>query len=198
MELGFQLKSAKLCMTVFEIQLTPHPLWNYVKLEGVHKRWLKGFNWRRKMACWNAQIGQGLVFRFSKGRRLSTIGTGSLFCEPDLCCFFSLKILLLFAFQYVWKFVVKCPTVPDCCTWLQLGKMLWALNCTQGWMSYEYDVKDPAFCSRLQFLRKPSLPGAWRTRWHSAKSKVNGVLLHMSRWCTSVANFPAFIVVNCI
>jgi hypothetical protein len=76
------------------------------------------------MACWNAQIGQGLVFRFSKGRRLSTIGTGSLFCEPDLCCFFSLKILLLFAFQYVWKFVVKCPTVPDCCTWLQLGKML--------------------------------------------------------------------------
>jgi hypothetical protein len=24
--------------TVFEIQLTPHPLWNYVKLEGVHKR----------------------------------------------------------------------------------------------------------------------------------------------------------------
>jgi hypothetical protein len=38
MELGFELKSAELCMTVFEIQLTPHPLWNYVKLEGAHKR----------------------------------------------------------------------------------------------------------------------------------------------------------------
>ncbi|CAM6011399.1 unnamed protein product [Sphagnum balticum] len=55
MELGFQLKSAELCMTVFEIQLTPHPLWNYVKLEGVHK-----------------------------------------------------------------SLLVKCPAVPDCCTWLQL------------------------------------------------------------------------------
>jgi hypothetical protein len=38
LELCFQLKSAELCMTVFEIQLTPHQLWNYVKLEGVHKR----------------------------------------------------------------------------------------------------------------------------------------------------------------
>jgi hypothetical protein len=27
---------------------------------------------------------------------------------------------------------------------------------------------------------------------------VNGALLRMSRWCTSVANFQAFIVVTCI
>jgi hypothetical protein len=33
MELGFQLKSAELCTTVFEIQLVPHQLWNYVKVE---------------------------------------------------------------------------------------------------------------------------------------------------------------------
>jgi hypothetical protein len=38
MELGFQLKSAELCMTVFKIQLIPHPVWNYVKPEGVHNR----------------------------------------------------------------------------------------------------------------------------------------------------------------
>jgi hypothetical protein len=61
------------------------------------------------MACWNAQIGQGLVFWFSKGRRLSTIGTQSLLCESALCCFFSLESLLLFAFQYVWKFVGEMP-----------------------------------------------------------------------------------------
>jgi hypothetical protein len=27
---------------------------------------------------------------------------------------------------------------------------------------------------------------------------VNGTLLRMSRWCTSVANFQALIAVNCI
>ncbi len=188
-------------MAVFKIQLTPHQLWNYVKLEGFHKRWLKGFNWRRKMACWNAQIGQGLVFWFLKGRRLSIIGTQSLLSEPALDPF---AVSSHFKFSCFWHFnmygslLVKCPAVPDCFTWLQLGKIQWALNCTQGWMPYEYDVKDPSFCSRLQFLRKPSLPGAWTTRWHSAKWKVNGGLLRMSRRCTSVANFQAFIVVNCI
>ncbi len=42
-----------------------------MKVEGV-TRGFKGFKWRTKIACWNVQIGQGLVFWFSKGRRLST------------------------------------------------------------------------------------------------------------------------------
>jgi hypothetical protein len=44
MELGFQLKSAELCTTVFEIQLVPH---NYVKVERVHKRF-QGFQLENK------------------------------------------------------------------------------------------------------------------------------------------------------
>jgi hypothetical protein len=47
MELGFQLKSAELCTTVFEIQLVPHQLWNYVKVERVHKRF-QGFQLENK------------------------------------------------------------------------------------------------------------------------------------------------------
>ncbi len=71
MELGFQLKSVELCTTVLEIRLVPHRLCNYVKVEGV-TRGFKGFNGRTKMACFNVQIGQGLVSWFSKVRRLST------------------------------------------------------------------------------------------------------------------------------
>ncbi len=110
-------------------------------------------------------------------------------CSVSQLCAVSshLKVSCFLHFNMYGSLLVKCPAVPDCFTWLQLGKMQWAQNCTQGWMSYEYVVKDLAFCSRLHFLRKPSLPGAWRTRWHSAKSRVNGALLCMSRWCTSVA-----------
>jgi hypothetical protein len=110
-------------------------------------------------------------------------------CSVSQLCAVSshLKVSCFLHFNMYGSLLVKCPAVPDCFTWLQLGKMQWAQNCTQGWMSYEYVVKDPSFCSRLHFLRKPSLPGAWWTRWHSAKSKVNGALLCMSRWCTSVA-----------
>ncbi|CAK9200144.1 unnamed protein product [Sphagnum troendelagicum] len=54
MELGFQLKSAELCMTVFEIQLTPHSLWNYVKLEGVHKR--NGESAQNRKLLWSPDV----------------------------------------------------------------------------------------------------------------------------------------------
>jgi hypothetical protein len=70
------------------------------------------------MACWNARIGQGLVFWFSKGRRLSTIGTGSLLCELALCCSSHLKFSCFLHFNMYGSLLV-----PDCCTWLQLGKM---------------------------------------------------------------------------
>jgi hypothetical protein len=78
-------------------------------------------------------------------------------CSVSQLCAVSshLKFSCFLHFNMYGSLLVKCPAVPDCCTWLQLGKMQWALNCTQGWMSSEYDVKDPAFCSRLQFLRKP-------------------------------------------
>ncbi|CAM6079223.1 unnamed protein product, partial [Sphagnum tenellum] len=54
MELGFQLKSAELCMTVFEIQLTPHPFWNYVKLEGVHNR--NGESGQNRKLLWSPDV----------------------------------------------------------------------------------------------------------------------------------------------
>ncbi|KAH8946493.1 hypothetical protein BDL97_12G098900 [Sphagnum fallax] len=54
MELGFQLKSAELCMTVFKIQLTPHPVWNYVKLEGVHNR--NGESAQNRKLLWSPDV----------------------------------------------------------------------------------------------------------------------------------------------
>ncbi len=78
------------------------------------------------MECWNAQIGQGLVFWFLKGRRLSTIGTQSLLCEPALdpfAVFYHLKFSCFLHFNIYGSLLVKCPAVPDCFTWLQLGKM---------------------------------------------------------------------------